>query len=272
MDHRADRVVRGWQSDRMDVPSLIGVLRSEGQLLGDAAARAGLTAEVPTCPGWAVRDLLLHVGGIHRWAATVVGEARTAPIDIDQPHDIADSLPDDDELVDWYRTGHAELVHTLEKAPADLACWAFLPAPSPLAFWVRRQTHETTVHRVDADSATGPGTSAPVAAGVAADGVDELLTCFVSGRNRRLRAREEWTLGVHATDVDERWVVRIGGGLPRAERVGQGVLADESVAGPAAGLYLALWNRGSWEGLAVSGGSVGRLADMWASSVHVRWS
>jgi uncharacterized protein (TIGR03083 family) len=255
----------------MDVPSLIDALRTEGQLLGDAAARAELTASVPTCPGWTVRDLLLHVGGIHRWAATVVGEARPAPIDIDQPYDIVDVLPHDDELLDWYRTGHAELVHTLEKAPADLACWAFLPAPSPLEFWVRRQAHETTVHRVDADSATGPGTSAPVAAQVAADGVDELLMCFVSGRSRRLRSAEERTFGVHAVDADARWIVRIGSGLPHAERVADGT-ADCSVAGPAAQLYLALWNRASWDGLTASGGTPAQLARMWSSGVHVRWS
>jgi uncharacterized protein (TIGR03083 family) len=255
----------------MDVPSMIDVLRTEGQLLGDAAARAELTTPVPTCPGWAVRDLLLHVGGVHRWAATVVGEARTGPVDVDQPYDVADELPHDEVLLDWYRTGHAELVHTLEKAPADLECWAFLPAPSALSFWARRQAHETTVHRVDADSATGPGTSAPVPADLAADGVDELLTCFVSGRNQRLRGRER-SLHVHATDVDRHWLVRIGSGPPHAEQVDGEVAADESVHGPASNLYLALWNRGPWDGLTVHGGPAARLADVWASSVHVRWS
>lgn len=255
----------------MDVPSLIDALRTEGQLLGDAAARAELTASVPTCPGWTVRDLLLHVGGIHRWAATVVGDARPAPIDIDQPYDIVDVLPDDEQLLDWYRTGHAELVHTLEKAPTDLACWAFLPAPSPLEFWARRQTHETTVHRVDADSATGPGTSAPVGAEVAADGVDELLTCFVSGRSRRLRSSTDRTLGVHAVDVDVRWLVRIGSGMPHAERVTE-FATDCSVAGPAPRLYLALWNRTSWDDLEVSGATPEQLADLWSAGVHVRWS
>lgn len=63
----------------MEVPALLDRLRVEGGLLGDAAARAGLAADVPTCPGWTVRDLLPHIGGIHRWAATVVGEARQGP-------------------------------------------------------------------------------------------------------------------------------------------------------------------------------------------------
>src|SRR5882762_9466998 len=120
----------------MDVSALITALHDQGLLLGDAADRAGLTAAVPTCPGWTVRDLLLHIGGVHRWAALVVREARdAAPQDVDQPYDVVAQLPTDDALLDWYRDGHAELTHTLQAAPPDLACWAFLPAPSPLAFW-----------------------------------------------------------------------------------------------------------------------------------------
>jgi uncharacterized protein (TIGR03083 family) len=254
----------------MDVPSLLGALRAQGELLGDAAARAELTAPVPTCPGWTVRDLLLHVGGVHRWAATVVGRARTEPIDIDQPYDVADQLPDDDGLLAWFRVGHADLVRTLELAPADLTCWTFLPAPSPLAFWARRQTHETTVHRTDAEAATGAVT--PVPADVALDGIDELLTCFVSGRNRRLRARTPRTLHVHATDVAAHWLVRIGPDRPHAQRVTGEITADDMVAGPAADLFLALWNRTPWDGLTTEGASAAELAQRWASGVYVRWS
>jgi uncharacterized protein (TIGR03083 family) len=254
----------------MDTTSLIGVLRAQGELLGDAAERAGLTADVPTCPGWTVRDLLLHVGGVHRWAATVVGEARTEPIDIEQPYDIVDELPDDDGLLAWFRAGHAGLVDTLEQAPADVACWAFLPAPSPLAFWARRQVHETTVHRADADAAAGMRTSVP--ADTAADGIDELLTCFVSGRNRRLRAKSPRTLDVHATDVDARWLVRIGPDRPRVDRVTGEVTADDSVVGPAEDLYLALWNRKPWDDLTTTGATPAELAQLWASGVYVRWS
>lgn len=37
-------------------------------------------------------------------------------------------------------------------------CWTFLDAPSPLAFWARRQAHETAIHRADAQlAADGPG-------------------------------------------------------------------------------------------------------------------
>lgn len=257
----------------MDVASLVAELRTQGQLLADAAERAELTDPVPTCPGWHVRDLLLHVGGVHRWAATFVREGRLDPLSLDQPYDIVEHLPSDDGLVDWFRTGHADLVRTLTEAPTDVACWAFLPAPSPLAFWARRQTHETTVHRIDADGATGPGTSAPVDPVLAEDGIDELLTCFVSGRTRRLRAKTERSLLVHTTDTDARWLVRIGPERPRAERADGTTTADDTVEGPARALYLALWNRSPWDALTVTGRSTpGELAELWSAGVHVRWS
>ena len=35
----------------------------------DAIVGADLTAPVPTCPEWTVRDLVTHVGSGHRWSA-----------------------------------------------------------------------------------------------------------------------------------------------------------------------------------------------------------
>jgi uncharacterized protein (TIGR03083 family) len=80
---------------------------------------------------------------------------------------------DDGALVDWFREGHAGLVRRLEAAPPDLACWSFLPAPTPLAFWARRQAHETAIHRADAQGSGGAVT--PFQPAFAADGLDELL-------------------------------------------------------------------------------------------------
>jgi uncharacterized protein (TIGR03083 family) len=246
---------------------LTGALRAQGELLGDAAARTGLAAGVPSCPDWTVRDLLLHTGGVHRWAATVVREGRTEPIGLEQPYDIVDQLPSDDALVDWYRTGHAELVATLAAAPADMVCWAFLRAPSPLAFWARRQTHETAIHRVDAELAAGdtPTVAPPE---VATDGIDELLTGFLP-RGDRLRSNGNWSLHVHATDTDTHWLVRISQDGPRVEPVA--AAADRSVSGPANDVYLALWNRTPWDGLDVTGTTPAELSDEWSKSVLVRW-
>ncbi|HEX4721053.1 MAG TPA: maleylpyruvate isomerase family mycothiol-dependent enzyme [Pseudonocardiaceae bacterium] len=243
----------------MDVDLLITALHDQGLLLGDAADRAGLAAPVPTCPDWTVRELLLHIGGVHRWAATIVADRLT------ESPQFGGDKPADDELLDWYRAGHAHLVHTLRVAPADLTCFAFFAAPSPLAFWARRQAHETTMHRVDADRATGPGTSAPIDADLADDGIDELLTGFVGRRGRGLRAETDRTLHVHTTDADSHWLLRIGRDKPTAERVAGVEQADMSVSGPAELVYLALWHRAPWDGLTVTGDA----EKVWSAGVRI---
>jgi uncharacterized protein (TIGR03083 family) len=258
----------------VNVPSLIDELRVQGAGLADAAGRLEPADAVPTCPGWTVRDLLLHTGGVHRWATVIVREARTEPIALDQPYDIVAELPDDGALSAWFRDGHAELVAALDGAAADLACWAFLPAPTPLAFWARRQAHETAMHRIDLAAAAGLPAVEPTPE-FAADGVDELLLCFVSGRNRRLRAHAERTLCVHATDVDTHWLVRIGPDRPRVERHHGAPTepADDTIAGPAAALYPALWNRTDWAGLTHSGATgLAAVAELWSTGVAVRWT
>src|SRR4029450_13488361 len=90
---------------------------------------------------------------------------RTDPADPPEASFFADP-PGDDALVGWFRAGHATLVDALSAADPALDCWTFLPAPSPLGFWARRQAHETAIHRVDAQGPAGGGTGA--AAGHAA--------------------------------------------------------------------------------------------------------
>ncbi len=60
-----------------DVRYHIGCLQEQGELLAGCAAAAGLDALVPTCPGWRVRDLLRHIGFVHRWAAGYVAGQRS---------------------------------------------------------------------------------------------------------------------------------------------------------------------------------------------------
>lgn len=43
-----------------------------GTVLRANATSSGLDSAVPTCPGWTVRDLVVHQGGVHRWATDVL--------------------------------------------------------------------------------------------------------------------------------------------------------------------------------------------------------
>lgn len=250
----------------MDIPEHIDALRREGELLADAAARTELDTPVPTCPDWRLRDLVRHIGGVHRWAATYVAESRTERMDEEDMERVMASWPDDDGLIDWFRDGHVNLVNVLETASPDTSCWSFLPAPSPLAFWARRQAHETAIHRADAESPSGSLT--PFSPAFASDGIDELLFCFVTRPRGRLVADPTRTFHVRSTDADADWFVRIG--PERVEVSRQGDQGECAVEGTASDLYLLLWNRITADGLQVAGDR--SLLDLWRESVQIRWS
>jgi uncharacterized protein (TIGR03083 family) len=222
----------------VDTAEHIARLREEGDLFAEAATAAGLDAPVPTCPGWQVRDLVQHLGGVHRWATSYVVTGNPNPSSEKEDARYFAAIGDG-ELLPAYRSAHASLVEALAGAPPDLACWAFLAAPSPLAFWTRRQAHETTIHRVDAEAAAGmPSSCAPR---FGADGIHELLGGFFSRARGRLVADPPVALGIRATDTGDTWTIRIE---PDRRAVTDGVgAADCVVSGSAADLYLLLWNR-----------------------------
>ncbi len=222
----------------MRIAEHIDALETAGRALAGAAEAAGPDAEVPTCPGWRVRDLLRHTTMVHRWVTGLVvegsGEYRPEAGEPD-----LDGAP----LLAHYREGHAALVAALRAAPETLDAWTFLPAPSPLAFWARRQAHETTVHRVDAESALSGG-AGPVGAALAADGVDELLAGFHARDRSRVRTELPRTLRLRATDTGDVWTVRLSAAPPVTERGGTASgPVDTEVSGSADRLYLLLWNR-----------------------------
>lgn len=257
----------------MEITDYVAALRDAGGKLVAAAERAGMAATVPSCPGWTVRDLVFHTSGVHRWATRHVREALRSPgEDVEpgaDPHRDAEHRPADDALLDWFRAGHAALVDAVAAAPADLECWTFLPAPSPLLFWARRQTHETTVHAVDAELAGGA--ASPVDPAVATDGINELLTGFVIRRSGKLRSERPLTLAVRTTDTGTGWLLRVSGEPVVTERVDSAATdaADVTVRGRAEDVYLTLWNRRPFDVLDTEGDT--KLLTAWPELVRVRW-
>jgi uncharacterized protein (TIGR03083 family) len=159
-------------------------------------------------------------------------------------------MPPDAALAEWVIEGHGALVATLRGARPDLACWTFMPAPSPLAFWARRQAHETAIHRVDAELTAGQAPT-PVASAFGADGVDEFLTGFVPRRGAHTTDGPPRTLVVRCSDGPDRWSLTLG--PDAATHRGDTETADCVVEGAASDLYYAVWNRRSNEGLTVDG-------------------
>src|SRR4051812_13655409 len=228
---------------------LIDALADEGSRYVAAIQRGDPGAVVPSCPEWTLRELVHHTSGVHRWATRMVAEARTAPID-EELEAIAGGWPADEDLAAWFRAGHTLLVDALRAAPDDLECWSFLKAPSPLAFWSRRQLHETTIHRVDAELASGA--VSPIGVDLAVDGIDELLTGFLPRRSSRLKPETPRTIAVQPTDADAGWLVHAGPDGATTERV-RDAGADVVVRAPAAALYLLVWNRRDLGDIAVEG-------------------
>lgn len=246
----------------MDVAEHIDQLIAQGHALAASAEKAGLDADVPTCPDWKVRDLVQHIGQVHRFAMSYVATGRTTP---PGDGDTRAEPPHDDELFDWLRAGHAALVEALQSAPDDLECWAFLPAPSPRAFWARRQAHEAAIHRADADAAAGVATTYDAA--FAADGVDELLLGFFARPRGRLVSDPPVRLGFRATDTDDAWTMTIGPESRSTTRERGDV--DCTVSADATDLYLLLWNRRSPDGLDVVGDR--NLLDLWIEHAQIKF-
>ena len=250
----------------VEIAEHIEELRRHGTALADAAGRAGLDAPVPPCDSWQVKDLLRHTGFVHRWAAShiesPVPEVRGGPSE----EEILRGGAPDGELLDWFRDGHAALVQVLRAADPAVETATFIAAPSPLAFWARRQAHETAIHRADADSAAGEVPGYP--AEFAADGIDELVMGFGQRRKYRPETGPGGILRVTADDTGDSWQARLADGRVQAAREPAGP-ADCVVSGPASAVYLFLWNRGDEADITVSGDRA--VLDQWKRGVRVRW-
>lgn len=243
----------------MQLHDFIDELERQGLALGAAAAQGDLAAKVPTCPAWTVAKLVAHTGKVHRWATSHVLEPRKSG-------DGVRAQAPKDGLLDWYSEGHAALVEALRQAPTDVASWTFLPAPSPLDFWARRQAHETAIHRADADIARGQvPTYDPE---FAADGVAELIDGFFGRRGGKLLTDQPRTLLVRLDDADRAWHVAIG---PDGRQIShdRSAPAQADVHAPSSEMYLFLWNRVPRDAVQVSGDP--SVLDLWLHEARITW-
>jgi uncharacterized protein (TIGR03083 family) len=247
----------------MEISDLIDAIRREGDLMATAADKTSADAPIPSCPEWRMRDLVRHQGEVHRWATAIVRDRLQRP-DVPEP-----VWPDDDELVSWFREGCAALVGALEAAESDLDGFAFLPAPSPVHFWARRQAHETGIHRADAEDAVGPVT--PFETGVAVDGIEEMLYGFASRSRSKLRSPAPVTLGVRATDAHAAWAVHVDADHVEVMRHDDAAAeADCVVRAGASDLFLLLWNRATRSVAEITGHAA--VLDLWHDTMQIRWA
>jgi hypothetical protein len=156
------------------------------------------------------------------------------------------------QLLDLRREATADMLRALsDRDPSDQA-WSWFPADQTVGFTWRMQTHEATMHRVDAELTA----SLPISAinpEVAADGIDHVVKVMWAWTPPEVERRVTGTIELMATDTRQSWLVnttRWSGqawgqtfnhqvGCERAE-AGE---ADATVTGTSDDLYLLVWTR-----------------------------
>ena len=180
-----------------DVEAAIEAIEREALRILALARSGDLSEPVPQLSRWKARDVVAHLGGVHRWATRILSERSMAGPGARK------SKLDGIELCDWFEEGARELVGTMRGLDPDDVCPNFNPgSPSTVRWWIRRQLHETTVHRWDVESAFAATT--PVDPAIAIDGIDEFLDTFVRTRGKHVldtpaliettRPKRHWTL------------------------------------------------------------------------------
>ncbi len=206
----------------------------------DAVAATDLRAPVPACPGWSAYDVVVHLGNVHAWAATIVETRRRAAEQNDEPRSGRPRT-----VSEWYAGKAEDLFEVLRSTVPDQPCWTFVEHEGVAEFWARRQLHETTMHRVDLD--TCAGRTCDVDDQVAADGVQEVLDTMLRRMHHRGHpAALDRPLAVVATDTADRWLLTPqppGPPAVRRRRDGAGVAVPDRVAAPVGTLYRLLWHR-----------------------------
>jgi uncharacterized protein (TIGR03083 family) len=223
----------------------ISAVEREGHALF-RTARHDPTARVPSCPGWDVDELLRHVGIAHHRAALILREGRT------EPPPLEETSPPPGSSLSWYEAGLAALLDAMRTVEVATPVWTFGRSDRSdrtATFWHRRMAHETVVHRVDAEQATGA--VGPLEVALVLDGIAESLEVFAPLMARREQDPATATVHLHATDVEGEWLVTLGGNTVTVEH--GHAKGDAAVRGTAADLYLWLWGRVPLDRLEVFG-------------------
>ena len=181
-----------------------------------AVVEAGdLDAPVVHCPGWRLRDLADHLGGVHQWAAHAVVSG-TPDLEPEPAGELSAGA-----LAEWYRAHAGRLVEVLAERPPDAPAWAFDPSNRTAGFWQRRQVHETRLHLWDAELAGGD--PAPFDPELAWDGVLEVAE-VVYPRQVRLDRIPPLPGRLELVATDGPWRCGLGAGEPAEVRAGAEVL------------------------------------------------
>jgi uncharacterized protein (TIGR03083 family) len=219
----------------VDYDVYVRTIRDDTDRFADAAEEAGIDAAVPSCPGWTIAELTQHVGNVQRTWTQHVTNRSTEPPDFSL---LGAPAPPGDERFEWVRDGGHALADALAATPEATPVWVFAGSGT-VRFWARRQAHEITVHRCDAELAAGR--LGAIDADVAADGVDEYFELLPLMPAAQAAKGAGETIHFHCTDREVEWlaVLTENGIVMRPEHA----KGDVALRGPANAVLLAVWNR-----------------------------
>ncbi len=197
-----------------------------------------VTAPVPSCPDWTLNDLADHLGRLYGWVAAILDNDPDGP----PTHEMVRRRDQDVASAEWVAANFGDLRDRLDRIPEEELRWNFIAKTrAPVAFWWRRQLHETAIHRVDAElsAAHPPSDLAPEAA---VDGIDEVLEMLAMKEIAwdEIQLGDSLSLHLHATDVEgAEWTIDTG----RAAFARAHLKSDVALRGPSWALDRWLWTR-----------------------------
>lgn len=149
----------------------LSVLRSECARVSELARTVPHHLPIAPVPGWTVHDVIAHLAGDFLWVLGTLATRERPRVGLVPVETRGVALCDEWDAV------AARLLDRLDRTDPTEPCPNFAQGDrGVLGFHPRHQAFETTIHRWDVESAVGD--HAPIDAGVAADGIDELFEVY----------------------------------------------------------------------------------------------
>lgn len=224
---------------------------------------------IPSCPGWNLTVLMLHLGSNQRRVTKRLQDGGEG-----QPYDLRDTgflnlepewqewlknekAPDDTPvpptLVEWFEESYKGLLAALNEAGDDTQVWNLTGRMlAPASIYQRQMATETAVHRWDAQNALPEPNPDPLDPEIAYNAIT-LLFGFLPRLRQNFNGPEGQgeTYHLHRTDGEGEWLLTFNGKDLDIKPIH--AKGDVAIRGSASDLLLLLWRRIPLERLDVLG-------------------
>lgn len=218
-------------------------IRADSARLAEVGQR-GVDADVPSCEGWTVADVLDHTAHVYLHKVELLRHGvRPDPW---PPPELADREP-----TGLFDEATEALLAELEARDPDAESVTFWEPEQSVGFWYRRMALEIAVHRYDAELAHDVPTS--IDEDLAVDGIDEALRVMLGGSWwNDFDTAEPLDVRIRVTSGGRSWTVTADLRSVSVEEGDRDPVATE-IAGRPEDVFLWLWGRRGAESLAITG-------------------